>query len=53
MSKSNLLNFALFCSIDLGLNDDGRDIKRQKLADDDSAISMGDLTKSEITEVIY
>ena len=40
-----------FYSIDLGLNDDGREVKRQKLADDDTAMSMGDLTKSEITEV--
>ena len=34
------------------MNDDGREVKRQKLADDDSAISIGDLTKSEITEVV-
>ncbi len=33
------------------MNDDGREVKRQKLADDDSAISIGDLTRSEITEV--
>ena len=38
-------------SIDLGLNDDGLEVKRQRLADDNTALSMGDLTKSEITEV--
>ena len=47
-----LLQFCFVSSVDLGLNDDGREVKRQKLADDDSTISMGDLAKSEITEVV-
>jgi hypothetical protein len=47
-----LLQYGSVSSVDLGLNDDGREVKRQKLADDDSTISMGDLAKSEITEVV-
>ena len=47
-----LRNACFFPSVDLGLNDDGQEVKRQKLTDGDSALSMGDLTKSEIQKVM-